>query len=197
MLITLEDLADHGVTVEPADQPRALRLIESASTAITDAAGSPIIERESTIVILGGNERILDLPGLPIREVHEVHVDGILLLPAEYRVAGAGLYRPGGWARGRLIPEITVRYTHGLPTVPADIVSLAAAMVGAGLNEANDGGWELQNGRLSSIGIDDYREGYATTGESVEQVTPMSLPKRTREWLAGRFGAGARVLRTL
>ena len=113
-----------------------------------------------------------------------------------HAAASGRLHRPGGWGGGRQRPETTIDYPHGLPEGPADIVALAAAMVIAGALAARDGGWELQNGRVSSIGIDDYREGYATSGEGMEQVTPMSLPERTRLWLASRFGGGARVLRT-
>lgn len=194
MLITVDDVKAYGNTIEQAEELTVERLIRSASSAITDAAKCPILERESTITLLGLDERLMNLPGLPIRAVHSVEVDGEPMDSSEYRVASAGLYRPGKWGCGRDLPNITVTYSHGLPAVPEDIVGLAAAMVMAGLNEIRDGGWELNNGKVSSFDIDDYRERYATTGESVEMVTPMSLPKRTRDWLATRFGNGAHVV---
>lgn len=195
MLIQPSDLVAFGV--QPDDHADVLiaTMIESASSAITDAAGCPILKRTSTIVVLGVNERILDLPGLPIREVHNVTCDGVPV--TDFKIATSGLYRARGWATSRDLPEVEITYTHGYDTVPADIKSLCAAMTIAGINAVSDQAFELLNGARSSIAIDDYRESFATTGEGLEQVTPMSLPQRTRAWLSERFGSGARVLRTL
>lgn len=195
MLISPDDLSTFDATLDVQDNemPRINRLIESASEAITTAAGCPIVKTRSTITLLGGRERLLNLPGTPIREVHSVLIDGVELPTGKYRVASAGIYHPGGWAHNRELPEITIDYTHGFDTVPADIAALAASMVIAGLIAAREGGWELHNGNISSIRIDDYQESRATSGEGVESVTPMSLPDRTRQWLSTRFGGGAVV----
>ena len=45
--------------------------------------------------------------------------------------------------------------------------------------------------------IDDYREAYATSGEGIEQVTPMDLPERTRRALRKRFGGAVAVVNSL
>lgn len=197
MLITKDDVLAYGNEIEDDEVATVEMLIRSASSAITDAAQCPIVERTSTVRLLGLDERLLNLPGLPIVEVHKVTVDGELMDPSEYRLASAGLYRPSKWGCGRTLPEVEVTYRHGLPEVPADIAGLAVAMVMAGLHEIRDGGWELNNGKVSSVDIDDFRERFATTGESVEMVTPMALPDRTRKWLAARFGNGAQVVGTL
>lgn len=197
MLIAPEILPHYGETPEPDEAATVSELIASASSAITSAAGAPIVAATSTITVLGLGEQLLNLPGAPVRRVDEVLVDGKLLEPTAYRVTNTGIYRPEGWACGRVLPTITITYFHGLDEVPRDVQSLCASMVIAGLIASREGGWELQNGRVSSIGIDDYREGYATSGEGIEQVTPMDLPARTRKALKARFGGSVAVVNSL
>jgi hypothetical protein len=189
-LITKADLAKYGTDVD-LDAPRVELMIQIASETVIDAAGSPILQTRSVVEIPAMPSRILRLPGLPVSEIHAVSVDG-LAVTGWTRIT-AGLYRPYGWSSYGL-ETVTVDYTHGLPTVPADIKDLVARMVIAGLLAAQDGadGLALTNGRLSSFSIDNYREAYAT-GAEVEAVTEMTLPERTRERLARRFGAGASV----
>lgn len=191
-LITWERLISFGLTQEQADTDLVRFLIDSASEQVVDAAGSPIGEIRSEIEIVQPPAlRVLRLPGLPIRKVHSVEVDGV---PAsDWLVTAGGLYRTQGW--GNPGPaQVAVDYTHGMD-VPADIQDLVCRMVLAGVLNAVDGpeGMVLNNGNLSSISIDDFREAYAT-GANVEAVTEMTLPERTRERLAERFGnSGAKV----
>lgn len=197
MLITPDLLTHYGETVDESETAMVNELIGSASSAITSAAGTGILSATSTVEVLGLEEQLLNLPGTPIRRVEEILADGDLIHPDSYRVTGNGIYRAQGWACGRNLPLLRVTYFHGFDEVPKDIQTLCASMVIAGLIAAREGGWDLQNGRTSSIGIDDYREGYATSGEGIEQVTPMDLPKRTRDALRQRFGGAVAVLATL
>lgn len=197
MLITPELLPLYGETVDESETATVNELIASASSAITSAAGTGIIAATSTIEVLGLEERLLNLPGAPIRRVDEVLADGTGIDPTTYRVTSNGIFRAQGWAYGRDLPTLRITYFHGFDEVPKDIQTLCASMVIAGLIASREGGWDLQNGRMSSIGIDDYREGYATSGEGIEQVTPMDLPKRTRDALRKRFGGAVAVLATL
>lgn len=191
-LITLEDLQAYPVSVTKTG-PFAERLIRSASAAVVDAAQSPILETRSTVDVTAMPTKILRLPGLPISEIHSVAVDGVAV--TGWVQIEAGVYLAIGWSRDEL-QRVTVDYTHGLKAVPEDIKDLVARMVIAGLLAAEDGGdgLALANGRLSSLAIDDYKEGYAT-GEDVEAVTEMTLPVRTCERLAKRFGAGGPTVR--
>lgn|GEM_PF-470282 len=190
-LITPEDLEAYELEGIDLTTSRAAQLISSASDAVTDAAGSPILQARSEVEITAMPARILRLPGLPVTAVHSVTVGGVAV--AGWTRVTAGLHRAAGWSSCGL-ETVTVDYTHGLPVVPADIKDLVARMVIAGLLAAEDGadGLALSNGRLSSFAVDDYREAYAT-GEEVEAVTEMTLPERTRQRLARRFGAGATV----
>jgi hypothetical protein len=189
-LITPADLEKYGVEVD-LTSPRVGLMIQIASDEVIDAAGSPILQTRSVVELAAMPGRILRLPGLPVTDIHAVSIDG-LAVTGWTRIT-AGLYRPYGWSSYGM-ETVTVDYTHGLPTVPADIKDLVARMVFAGLLAAADGtdGLVLNNGRMSSFAVDDYREAYAT-GEEIEAVTEMTLPDRTRQRLAKRFGAGASV----
>lgn len=190
-LITPEDLEKYQLEGLDFTSSRAATFISSASEAVIDAAGSPILHERSVVELPAMHSKILRLPGLPVTEVHSVVVGGAVL--TGWTRINAGIYRPDSWSRYGL-EVVTVDYTHGLPAVPADIKDLVGRMVIAALLAAQDGadGLSLNNGRLSSFAIDDYREAYAT-GEEVEAVTEMTLPERTRQRLAKRFGAGASV----
>ena len=191
-LITSGDLNDYPVSVDKTGA-LASRLISSASAAVIDAAQSPILETRSTVEVTAMPAKILRLPGLPISEVHSVTVDGVAV--TGWVQIEAGVHLAEGWSRNGL-ERVTVDYTHGLRSVPEDIKDLVVRMVLAGLIAAEDGadGLALSNGRISSLAVDDYKEAYAT-GAEVEAVTEMSLPERTRDWLAARFGAGGPTVR--
>lgn len=190
-LITPEDLNTFELAELDFTTSRAAGFISSASEAVIEAAGSPILSRRSEVELPAMASKILRLPGLPVTEIHSVRVDGVALYG--WKRITAGVYRADGWSRWEL-EIVTVDYTHGLPTVPADIRDLVARMVISAMLAAQDGadGLALNNGRISSVAIDDFREAYAT-GADVEAVTEMTLPERTRERLARRFGAGASV----
>lgn len=185
-LISKADLVQYGADID-LDAPRVEMMIQIASEAVIEAAGSPIAQTRSVVDIPAMPSRVLRLPGLPVTEVHSVSIGG-LAVTGWTRIT-AGLYLPRGWSTYG-IETVTVDYTHGLPFVPADIKDLVARMTIAGLLAAQDGAdaLALNNGRLSSFAIDDYREAYAT-GAEVEAVTEMTLPERTRERLAKRFGS--------
>lgn len=191
-LITATDLAAYSVSID-GSEALVQTLITSASAAVTDAAESPILECRSVVTLTAMPTRILKLPGLPITEIHSVSVDDVAV--SGWVQAEAGVYLSRGWSLGGL-DRVTVDYTHGLKSVPADIKDLVARMVIAGVLAAKDGasGLALSNGRISSLAVDDYKESYAT-GADVEAVTEMTLPERTRLRLAARFGAGGATVR--
>lgn len=205
LLISAADLADYGVSVASTETVLVGRLIDAASQAVIQAAGSPILRTTSSVTLVAAGGTLLRLPGLPIVSVQSATIGGVSILgpsadgsidPGNCVLNGAGLYRPTGWANyGPEMVDIT--YTHGYTAVPTDVVDLLVAMVIAGLSAARSGddGLAMNNGRMSSVSIDDYKEAYATG--DVEAVTPMMLPKRTRDWLSSRFGGGAQVVTAL
>jgi hypothetical protein len=199
-LIGVSDLTDYGVVVADNETSVVGRLIRSASAAVCRAAGAPIIQSTSTVTLLAFDGQLLRLPGLPIQSVASVVLsDGTVL--TDWLKTVSGLYRRDGWGTadvpGLEAPQqVTVTYTHGFAAVPDDVAELVVSMVIAGLEAFRSGDLGLNNGRVSSVGVDDYKEAYAT-GLEVEAVTPMTLPSRTRNWLAAQFGNGAQVVRTV
>ena len=197
-LITVADLEQYPLPPEVDLQSQTVQvLIDSASSEVIDAAGSPVVSARHTVDLPAMRARIHRLQGLPVTEIHSVTIDGQPV--TDWKKINAGLYRASGWSEDGL-EIVTVDYTHGLPNLPSDIKDLVCRMVISGLINSLEGGadgFALNNGRLSSVKIDDYAEGYAT-GDTVDAITEMSLPQRTRDRLAKRFGNyGAKVVGSL
>jgi len=186
-LITAQDLESYPVSLADKDDTVA-RLIGAASAQVQDAAGTPILQARSVVELVSSPGRVLELPGLPVTAVHSVTIDDVPV--TDWRRVVAGIWRSAGWDDdGPVI--VTVDYTHGLPEVPADIKDLVCRMVIAGLLAETPEELALQNGQVSSVAIDDYREAFNTGPDT--PATEMDLPERTRQRLAARFGGGARV----
>lgn len=182
-LATTADLSERGVVTGAMVTALAV-----ASAAIRDAAGSSISATTSTITVSAPGGKMLTLPG-PITAVSAVAIDGVTV--TDHVVLSSGLWRSCGWGCGPA--PVTVTYTHGLATVPADIVDLTCNLAIAWLNHAAEGGGSTAG--LTYAKIDDAAEGY--TAEASGQVSPVYIPEVTRRWLAARFGAGAYVVETL
>ncbi len=194
-LAAVADLTVRGITVtSPGEDDLVATLLEVASTMVREAAGVPILEATSTVTLTGWlHETWVDLPGKPIQSVASVSIDGTAI--TDWRLAEHRLWRACGWSTDAGPADVEVTMTHGLPTVPADIVDLVCAMVAAGLKaarEADDGtGLAARDPSIQAVKIDDYSETYATGADaSVTSPTAMSLPERTRDALRTRFGGG-------
>lgn len=168
-----------------AGADRALRV---ASAAIRDAAGVTISEETSTVVVTGGTENLLTLPG-PVTDVATVLLDGDAV--TDHETLPNGLWRRCGWG-GDPVP-VTVTYTHGLATIPDDIVDLVCQLAVAWMQHESEGGGSTAG--LTSVKIDDAAESYSD--ESSGQISPVYIPDVTRQWLASRFGGGVAVVSTL
>lgn len=183
-LASTADLA--GVTASEDDKQRALRV---ASAAVRAAAGSTISEVTGTITVPAPQGRLLSLPG-PVRDVTSVLLDGVAV--RDWRNVGSGLWRPHGWGCEPAPVEVTA--TFGYLEVPDDIVDLVVQLATSWLQHQAAGGGSTAG--LASVAIDDARETY--TEEAAGQVSPVFLPKITREHLANRFGGpGVSVVETL
>lgn len=200
-LISTSDLADYGVVIADSETAVVGRLIRSASAAVCRAAGAPIIQATSTVQLAAFDGQLLRLPGLPIQSIQSIVSVANGSDITDWIPVSAGAYRRDGWGAsdvpGLEGPQlIEVTYTHGLATTPDDIAELVVSIVIAGLDAYRSGDLGLNNGRFASVAVDDFKESYAT-GLEVEAVTPMTLPSRTRNWLAAQFGNGAQVVRTV
>jgi hypothetical protein len=163
-------------------------MLKVASSVVRGAAGSPILEKTTTLELTGHwNEEYLELPGLPIRSVASVKIDGQVV--TDYRLDGHRLWRACGWGGQLGMSTVEPTYTHGLVEVPPYIVDLVCALTGAGINAAADGGYESSDPRVIAEKIDDYSVSFAQGAERVASV--MELPAGTRRWLRRTFGGGA------
>lgn len=198
-LASLTDLDVRGVDI--TDSAKAQAMLDAASSAIREAAGTAITLTTSTITVPGGCEEYLTLPGT-VRSVASVTVDGTALtVDDDYTIVGNQLWRFGGWL-SRLTTEtsffvpadryrptlVTVTYTHGLDTAPADIVDLCCDLATAGMLSSGPA-----DPRVSSESVDDYRVSFTTGPEAVASV--FELPERTKASLRQRFGSQAFVTR--
>lgn len=191
-LATVADLTARGLTVDASETSLVGVYLEVASAAVREAAGVPISETTSTVDLEGVPTQWLHLPGPPVTAVDTVELDGEAV--TDWRLRSGQLWRAGGWSPGCEPSEVTVTYTHGLPSVPADIVDLvcriAAATLLAWRAETDGSGLAARDVRAERIG--DYSVTYGDDG----RITEMELPDYLRERLAARFGGGAALLRS-
>lgn len=191
-LATIEDLAALGVTVEDDERPIVEQYLAVASASVRDAAGCPISQGTSTVVVAGQREERLPLPGPPVTSVDTVLLDDAEVAGWRLSRPRASLYRAAGW--GTDASEVEVTYTHGLPVVPADIVALvcriAATTLMAYRSDETGGGIGVR--RVTQLRIGDYSASFADDST----MTEVELPEVTRARLRARFGGGAAVVRS-
>lgn len=192
LLATVADLTARGLTVQPSETEVAGVYLGVATAAVREAAGCPISQTTSTVTVEGEPSPWQSLPGPPVTAVASVQVDGKPV--TDWRLIGGRLWRAGGWSPGAEPSEVTVTYTHGLPTVPADIVDLvcriAAATLIAYRSQPDGEGLAAKDVRSERIG--DYSVQYGDSG----RITEVELPEYLREQLAARFGGGATLVRS-
>lgn len=201
-LAATSDLTARGITwTSPAEDTIVDTFLTVASAMVREAAGVPILQTTSTVTLGGTCGQWLPLPGQPIQSVSSVSIDGTAV--TDWRVSSGQLWRRGGWQADDGPSEVEVSMTHGLASVPADIVDLVCSMVAAGLKaqreQADGSGLAARDPSLQSkseaVGGYSTSVAYATGRDAAEaSPTAMSLPQRTRDALAARFGGAAAVL---
>lgn len=191
-LATVADLAARGLVVEADETAVTGIYLEVASAAVRDAAGCPISQTTSTVDLEGESDTRLRLPGPPVTAVTTVLLNGSPV--TDWRLTSSRLWRAAGWNGGDGPSEVTVTYTHGLPTVPADIVDLVCRIAAAALvsHRAEDDGTGIAAADIRSERIGDYAVTYGDDG----LISDMELPDYLRERLAARFGGGAHLVRS-
>jgi len=190
-LAVAADLTARGIPI--TDEAGVAAFLASASAAVRDAAGAPISQLTSTVVLWTEASQRIELPSGPVTAVASVTLDGVALTATtDYVLRGSALWRVDEkWQREGDVPSaLEVTFTHGYATVPADIVDLVCALAGAGL-AAKASGYTTHAG-IQYESIDDYRVGYTTGDEAVGSA--MEIPERTRRTLRRRFAPDAIVV---
>lgn len=192
-LATTADLAARGLTVEAGTETTvATTYLDVASTAVREAAGVPISQTTSTVLLEGPDaSQWLTLPGPPIISVASVELDGEAV--TDWRLRSHRLWRACGWSPTCEPSEVEVVQTHGLNPVPSDIVDLVCRITATALADyrADSEGAGLAAADIRSERIGDYSVTYGDSG----LITTMELPDYLCERLAARFGGGATIVR--
>lgn len=192
-LATSSDLTARGIASD-ADDSTALAV---ASSAIRNAADNCISQQTSTVTVEAPRGHLLRLPS-PVTDVSSVTVNGIIWTEGvDFLVTSEGLYSVSpSWSTSFLPPygvgadlpvPVVVTFTHGLTTVPPDIVDLCCALAASWKKSKTDG-FEADAG-VASFRVDDYQE--VATSEASGQASPVWIPETTRAELRARFGSGA------
>ena len=184
-LATVADLAARGV--DTTDTARVEALLDAASSAIREAAGSTISAVTADVTIPGTSQPWLWLPGYAPRDVVDVFVDDDPV--SDWRAVSGRLWRACGWQADCGPSNVSLTYTQGLDEVPADIVDLCCSLVAAGMAAAEEGYDPRRS--MAYERIDDYQ--YGLRQGDAEVLSPIDLPPRVRASLASRFGAGVAV----
>ena len=186
-LATVDDLEARGLTVDPGEVGIVNVYLGVASAAVREAAGTAITRTTSTLTLEGVPGQRLTLPGPPIVSVDAVAVDGRTV--TDWRLRSERLWRAAGWS-GIEPSEVEVTYTHGLLSVPDDIIDLVCRAVAAALvaYRSEDGGTGLAADKeITSERLGDWSVTYGADG----RVTEMELTQAWRDRLAARFGTSA------
>lgn len=178
-----DDLLDRNITAD--DDVDLYVLLDSASAAIRDAAGHPISQIESTVVLVVDSYRCIDLPAGPVASVSSVQVGGVAL--SGWSKIGDTLIMPSGWTRC-LPVEVTVTYIHGYPVVPADIVDLVCGMAAMAI-EVGYG----TSGRSTSVKLGNFAETDEVPAGS-DSPSPVAIPNSVRARLQARFNASVATI---
>ena len=186
-LATTDDLTARGITV-PSGMDAAT-LLNAASEEIRSAAGCPISQITSTVTLVVDDYCGFDLPAGPVTAVSAVVVDTVPL--DGWVVNDNTITMPSGWTLC-LPAKVTVTFTHGLPTVPADIIDLACGMVSIAANQGSGYG---SNTASSSVRLGEYAES-ATRAPGTVSPSPMALPDTVRARLRARFGNNVAAIAT-
>lgn len=183
-LAATADLSARGVT------PTAVHtvMLAVASSIVRQAAGSPILETDSTVLLTAWGGRSLELPGRPVTAVATVEIDGTAT--TDFLLTDAGnLWRLAGWGCEDQPVTVEVTMTHGLVAVPPHIVQLVCDLAIAGANAATTG---AHDANVIAEKVDDYAVTFASGAEAVAMA--VELPALTRRWLKAQFGGGASVV---
>lgn len=177
------DLTARGIDTTATAEVAAF--LAAASAEVRGAAGS-VITRGTYTVDLGvsGVSRVR-LPVPPVASVATVLKDGVAV--TDWKLVDGAIWRPRGWGHPHLPEVVTVTFTGGYATVPADVVDLVCGLVGLALGIAAGDGYSTR-GDLTGVKIDDYSEQYVAT--AVRDAAVMGLPPATRERLRSLYGAG-------
>lgn len=190
-LATTADLTARNIVL-PSNMD-APTVLASATDAVRDAAGCPIIQTTSTVTLVVTDPCGINLPAGPVTSVASITVGGTPLT-GWVKVGDTVQFNATAptWPSTTYFPlEAVFTYTHGLPIVPADIVDLVcqvAAIMGAQDGDPGAGG------KLTNVRLGNYSESYSIPA-GTEGPSPVALPDSLKNTLRARFGTAVAMVR--
>ena len=157
MLASRDDLATALQRVIPAEENGfADQQLELASGYVQAYTGQSFVYSATTTVVLRPRGRIVLLPELPVLSVSAVSVDG-----AEVE---DWVLEPDGIIRFVTSPAnlVTVSYSHGWQTVPADVVAVVAQMAAGMVNAPSD---NVRSQAIDTFSVSYFEASSAISGE--------------------------------
>lgn len=122
-LAAVEDWEKYTAAPQPGNAPE---LLAAASQAVVTYCGWPIVRQVVTGQVFDADGSwLLRLPTLLLASVEAVRVDDVEVTNYLWSADGVLDRRPFCWPEG--YRRVTVSYTHGYATVPADITALVVA----------------------------------------------------------------------
>lgn len=188
-LAVTADLGARAIVVP--DTMNAAALLDSASDAVRDAAGCPIVRLTSTITLVVDDRYEIELPAGPVSAVSSVMLGEVAV--TGWRKLGDTLVMPCTRWSDRFPVEVTITYTHGLVSAPTDIVDLVCALVG--IASGQEGGYGEQ-GLLQSERLGDWSATYKSGAGAEASISPMWIPDNVRDRLRARFNGSVAVIGT-
>lgn len=179
------DLTARNIVI-PSDMDVAT-VLATATASVREAAGCPIISTTSTVTLVADDPCWLVLPAGPVTVFTSLTVNSVPVT-GWTKVGDAIRIPPSAWPLGTCFPvEAVAVYTHGLPTVPADIVDLVCQVAAIMANQNGDPG---AGGKLTGFHTGGLAESYAIPA-GTESPSPVALPDTVRNALRARFGTSA------
>lgn len=190
-LATTSDLLARNIVI-PSDMDSSV-VLASATDAVRDAAGCPIVQATSTATLIVTDPCELNLPAGPVASVAAITVGGTPLT-GWTKVGDTVIFNATAptWPSTTSFPlEAVVTYTHGLPIVPADIVDLVCQVAAIMGNQNGDPG---AGGKLTALRLGSFSENYSIPA-GTEGPSPVALPDALKHTLRARFGTSVAMVR--
>lgn len=180
---TVADLSARGITFP--SEPLATELCREASDFLRDEIGWQVYPVTPITVVhrrgwRAGTE--VHLPGVPIRAVTQVAVDGVVIDPDRWTLVDStlifGVWRPEPHLLRPEASIVEVTYTVGYDIPPAELMRWTRVLVADALSRIADG---LPIGATpASLSVDDFRVQFSTRQQSGEPPVPPRVLERLK-----------------
>lgn len=163
------------------EQDWVTSLLEDAAEYMRGVIGSQVYPGRQVTYTTYASGGWVDLPQAPVKSVDAVVRDGS---PVSYQLIQDSLRVPCDG-------PVTITFTYGLASPPADLVGINCALVSQMMLTV-EAGIGLTAGGLSSVALDDFKAAWADAGAQ----SGLAMTDATRKYLVDNYGRSAWVVGT-